>query len=153
MSNHGWPDEVGDDVDDILDAIEGEEPRKKLKNSDFPRGFAGLTPTSIVAGATSDVPCPLQAWLRPNRLTLGAAACVDLSYVLDVKVGTISLNVGSQPAPCVCFARDAIGTSLNAAVWASPSVPPTVRIFNNTAGAIVYAGAFYGPVSRTEPGR
>lgn len=163
MSNHGWPDAVGDDVDDILDAIQGDDDyedemgatkrRKKLRNRDFPIGFAGLTPTSIGTGVTSDVTVPLQAWLRPNRLVLGAAACVDLSYVMDVKVGTISLNVGSQGVPCAAFARDAVGTSLNAAVWASPSVPPVVRIYNNTGGTIVYAGGFVGPVSRSEPGK
>lgn len=162
MANHGWPDAVGDDVEDILNAIQGDDDddemgaakkRRNINNRNFPRGFAGLTPTSIGAGVTADVSCPLQAWLRPNRLCLGAAACVDLSYVMDVKVGTISLNVGSQGVPCVVFARDSIGTELNAAVWASPSVPPVVRILNGTAGAIVYAGGFVGPVSRSEPGK
>lgn len=137
-----WP-QVGDDVSAILQELQGEE--------DYPKGFAGLVPTSVAAGATLPVNCPLTAYLKSNRLVLNPAAIVDLSYVQDIKVGTISLNVGSQPVPASAFARDAVGTTIDAAVWATPSVPPVVYIFNNTAAAIVYSGGFFGPVSLKAP--
>lgn len=145
MSPAGWGDRVGDDVDDILNSLSGDE------DAGYPKGFAGLTPTTLTTLLTGDVTCPLSAYLKPNRLVLGAAACVDKSFVMDLKVGTISLNVGSQGVPAVAFARDAVGTTIDAAVWASPSVAPVVRIYNGTAGTIIYEGGIFGPVSRTQP--
>lgn len=143
MRNSGWGPSVGDDVDDILNSLEGGE--------ELPVGFAGLTPTDITTLLTSDIAVPLSAWLRIERLVLGAAACVDKSRVMDVKVGTISLNVGTQGVPCVAFKNDSVGTRIYAAIWASPAVPPTVRIYNGTAGTITYEGGLFGPVSRTQP--
>ncbi len=136
---------VGDDVDDIMAQLSGDE------DAGYPKGFAGLAPTSVGIGATVNVPCPLNAYLKPNRLVLNAAALVDLSYVQDIRVGTISLNVGTQPVPCAAFARDAVGTTIDAAVWAGPAVYPVVSIFNNTAAAIVYGGGIFGPVSLKPP--
>jgi hypothetical protein len=82
---------------------------------------------------------------------MGSAACVPLSYVSDIRVGTTSLNVGSQPVPCECFAKDAVGTTINAAVWAGPAVQPVVNVLNGTGGTITYSGGFFGPVSLTPP--
>lgn len=144
MSNYGWGNpSVGDDVDDILNSLQGD--------SDYPIGFAGLTPTSIGATTTTDVSVPLSAWLRIERMVLGQASCVALCRVADVKVGTISLNVGTQAVPCEAFKHDAVGTKIAAAVWASPAVPPTVRLYNGTAGSIVFEGGLFGPVSRDQP--
>jgi len=134
-------------VNDILAQLQGDDDDE----AGLPKGFAGITPTSVAAGGAVGLPCPLTAFLKVRRLCLGGAACVDLSYVSDIKVGTISLNVGSQPVPCVAFARDAVGTSIDAAVWATPSVPPVVYVSNGTAAAIVYAGGFFGPVSLQAP--
>lgn len=142
MAN-GWGPSVGDDLDDIMSSLQGAD--------DLPIGFAGLTPTDIATTVTTDVSVPLSAWLRIQRLVLGAAACVDKSRVQDVKVGTISLNVGTQPVPCVCFKNDSVMTQIYAAIWASPAVPPTVRITNGTAGTITYEGGLFGLVSRTQP--
>lgn len=144
----GWSGAMGadDDVDNILNALSGGDAEEAL-----PRGFAGITPTSIAAAATTDVSCPLYAFMRLQRLVLNSAALVDLCYVVDIKIGTISLNVGTQPAPAAAFARDAVGTNLEAAVWASPSVAPTIRLFNNTGGAIVFSGVLFGRVSLSRP--
>lgn len=139
----GWPTALGGNYDDVNGILAGDE--------NLPVGFAGLTPTSIAAAATTDVPFPLNAYIKVRRLVLGAAACVDLSRVIDLKVGTISLNVGTQGVPCVAFARDAVGTAIDAAVWATPSVPPVLRIQNATAAAIVYEGGVIGPVSIADP--
>lgn len=134
-----------DDVDSILRDLSGDG------GDSLPRGFAGMTVTSIATGATTNCTVPLNAFLRIKRPLLGAAACVDLSYVQDIKVGTISLNVGTQPIPCVAFARDAVGTYIDAAVWASPSVAPVIVIYNNSGGTIIYAGGIFGDVSLQRP--
>jgi hypothetical protein len=135
LSGGGWPGMGGDD--------DGEQA--------LPRGMAGMTVTSITTGSTSNCNCPLNAYMRIARLVLNPAALVDLSYVADIKIGTISLNIGTQPIAAAAFARDAIGTGLEAAVWASPSVFPVVSIFNNTGGTVVYSGGLFGRVSLGRP--
>ena len=132
---------VGDD--DLMASL-GED----VQADDVPGGFAGLGATAITTLVTTNITCALNAFLRPDRLVLGAAAIVDLCRVNDIKVGTISLNVGSSGASANCFARDAIGTRLRAAVTASPSVPPVVAFYNGTAGTITVEGAIFGPVKR-----
>lgn len=145
----GWgrtPPNVGDDVDEIMAQLSGPD------DSSYPRGFAGLTPTSIAAAATgTPVSAPLNAWLKIQKLCLNTAALVDTFRVVRIDVGTIALNVGQQPVPGVCFARDAVGTQLDAAVWASPNVSPIVTFANGTTAAIVVEGGFFGPVSRSAP--
>lgn len=138
---------VGDDVDELMAQLRGGD------DDAYPRGFAGITPTSIAAAATTAVSAPLNAWLRIQKLCLNTAALVDTFRVTRIDVGTIALNVGQQPVPAVCFARDAVGTQLDAAVWASPNVPPITTFSNGTTAAIVVEGGFFGPVSRTEPGK
>lgn len=135
LSGGGWPGMGADD--------DGENA--------LPRGMAGMTVTSVTTGSTTTSNCNLNAYMRIQRLVLNPAALVDLSYISDVKIGTISLNVGTQPIAAAAFARDAIGTGLEAAVWASPSVFPVVYIFNNTGGTVVYSGGLFGRVSLGRP--
>jgi hypothetical protein len=130
--------------EDDLMASFGED----VTSDELPGGFAGLGTTAITAGSTTAITCSLNAYLRPDRLVLGAAAIVDLIRVSDIKVGTISLNVGTLGASANCFARDAVGTRLRAAVTASPSVPPVVTVFNGTPGTVSVEGALFGPVKR-----
>lgn len=134
LSGGGWPGMGADDGD-----------------SGLPRGMAGMTVTSITTGSTTACNCQLNAYMRIARLVLNPAALVDLSYVSDIKIGTISLNIGTQPIAAAAFARDAIGTDLEAAVWASPSVFPVVWIYNNTGGTVVYSGGLFGRVSLGRP--
>lgn len=134
LSGGGWPGMGAEGDEDAL-----------------PRGMAGMAVTSITTGSTTACNCQLNAYMRISRLVLNPAAVVDLSYVSDVKIGTISLNIGTQPVAAVAFARDAVGTELEAAVWASPSVFPVVYIFNNSGGTIVYSGGLFGRVSLGRP--
>lgn len=136
LSGGGWPGMGAD----------GEDDEKAL-----PRGMAGMAVTSVTTGATTTANCNLNAYMRIQRLVLNPAALVDLSYVSDIKIGTISLNIGTQPIAAAAFARDAIGTGLEAAVWASPSVFPVVYIYNNTGGTVVYSGGLFGRVSLGRP--
>jgi len=144
-------DIVGDDVQDILDAIRGDgetvDPSKVSAN-DLPVGFAGLVVTSMATLTTNPIRVPISAYLRPDRLLLGQASCVALVRVTDVKVGTISLNIGENPIPAEAFRYDAVGTRLRAAVTASPSVPPIVSIYNGTGGTIIAEGGIFGPAKR-----
>ena len=137
------PNIVGRSDDDILSSLGAD-----IDQDDLPGGFAGLTPTSVLTLTQVNISVPLNAFLRPDRLCLGTAATVALCRVVDLKVGTISLNVGQQPANADAFRYDAIGTRLKAAVTASPSVPPTVVFSNGTGGTIVVDGSIFGPVQR-----
>lgn len=128
--------------DDLLNAFLGDD------DDNLPRGFAGFTPTSVLAGATTPVPIPLNANIRIDTLKLQTAATVALCYVNDLKVGTISLNVGQQGAAADSFRYDAVGTTMKGAVWGTPPVPPLVMFNNGTGATIVVAGAIFGPVKR-----
>jgi hypothetical protein len=142
----GWGrPNVGDDVDEIMAKLQG------TGDDQYPRGFAGLAPASLAAAATGQYECKLNAWMRVQKLCLNTAALVDTVRVTRIDIGTIALNVGQSPVPAVCFARDAVGTQLDAAVWASPQVYPVVTMSNGTTAAIVIEGGFFGPVSRTAP--
>jgi len=146
----GWPNVVvGDDDDDLLSSLQGDA--SAMSDAKYPKGFAGLTQTSLATLVTQAITAPLNAYMKVRRLVINAAGIVDKSFVNNISVGTISLNVGTQGAAAVAFARDAVGTSIDAVVWASPSTPPIVTIYNRTAGTIVYEGALFGPVSLTDP--
>jgi hypothetical protein len=119
-----------------------------VQADDLPGGFAGVTPTSVTTLSTANIAIPLNAVMRTDRLVLGAAACVDLCRVVDLKVGTVSLNVGQQPACAVAFKHDAVGTRLRGAVTSNPSIPPILVFYNGTGGTIVVEGAMFGPVMR-----
>lgn len=162
-------DFTGDSIDALVDELSGDDddidfsgaegrrggarPQSGNKTEtynvkDLPIGFAGLTTTaSLGAGLTFTSDVPIKTAFRPDRLVLNTVA-LDLD-VADIVIGTIRLNVGSQPVPGVCFARDAIGTRLKCAVVATPSVFPQVVLVNPTAAAILLPkGGFFGPMKR-----
>lgn len=134
------------DENDVFASLMGDD----STGDDVPGGFAGLGATSVATLTTSNITVPLNAFLRPDRLVMGAASVVDLCRVNDIKVGTTSLNVGSLGACAVAFARDAVGTRLRAAITGSPSVPPVVQFYNGTAATIIVEGALFGPVQRAQ---
>jgi hypothetical protein len=115
------------------------------------RQFCGFTPTTLTTGLSGTIAVPLKANIFLDRPVFGTAACVALSRCSDIAVGTISVNVGSQPIPCEIWRYDATGNILNFPVLASPSVPPTVSVTNATAGTVIYEGGFIGRVSSARP--
>lgn len=160
-------DFVGDDIDELVAELSGDDDdidfsgdarpvRGKpdtYKVKDLPIGFAGLTPTQVGIGATSIIDCPVKTAFRPDRLVLEAALAAGTDVlpnarVNDIIIGTIRLNVGSQPVPGRSFRYDAIGTRLRCAVVATPSVFPQVSITNTNAAAINVEGGFFGPMKR-----
>jgi hypothetical protein len=68
------------------------------------------------------------------------AATID---ILDIKVGTISLNASVNPVPADCFAPDAMGTALRAVVTATPAVGLQVTAKGTAATSL--RAAFFGP--------
>jgi len=118
---------------------------------DVSRQFCGFTPTTLTTGLSGTIAVPLKANMYLDRPVFGQASCVALSRCTDIAVGTISMNVGSQPIPCEIWRYDATGNFLNFPVMASPSVAPTVSVTNATAGTLVYEGGFLGRVSSARP--
>lgn len=148
----------GDDDDDIDFSGDAGQRRAKPKGdvykvSELPIGFAGLTPTQVAIGGTSVIDVPVKTAFRPDRLVLEAALAAGTDVLVnarvnDIIIGTIRLNVGSQPVPGRAFRFDAIGTRLRCAVVATPSVFPQVSITNTNAAAINVEGGFFGPMKR-----
>lgn len=159
-------DFVGD-IDSLVDELSGDDedelgaaaPRARASGQqtfavkDLPIGFAGLVPTTVAIGGTSVIDCPIKTAFRPDRMVLEAALAAGTDVltnarVNDIIIGTIRLNVGSQPVPGRAFRYDAIGTRLKCAVVATPSVFPQVSITNTNAAAINVEGGFFGPMKR-----
>lgn len=133
--------------------IAGDDPLAQMSGDldSPPRQFCGFTPTSLATTVSGTIAVPLKANIFLDRPLFGQAACVALSRCTDIAVGTISMNVGSQPIPCEAWRYDATHCMLNFPVLASPSVPPTVSVDNQTAGTVVYEGGFIGRVSSARP--
>jgi hypothetical protein len=160
-------DFIGQDIDELVSELSGDEDDIDFSGAarpvrgkadtyavkDLPIGFAGLVPTTVGIAGTSVIDCPVKTAFRPDRLVLEAALAAGTDVlpnarVNDIIIGTIRLNVGSQPVPGRCFRFDAIGTRLRCAVVATPSVFPQVSITNTNAAAIAVEGGFFGPMKR-----
>lgn len=129
------------DVDDIIDALSGTQaPRSKGAFV-----FAGINVTSVTTGNNSGaVTAPLNVNMMVERIVLGQAACVALSRISQISIGSVNLVVGSAPIPCELFRYDAQNTLIQSPVMATPSIPPTFYFTNATAGTVVYEGAVGG---------
>jgi hypothetical protein len=145
----GYDDLVGaSDLDSILDAVRGGDivgasgGRRKVSAASLPISFIGL-PVTTLSTSYATIQVPIQRALRPDRLVIDrvAAATID---ILDIKVGTISLNASVNPVPADCFAPDAMGTALRAVVTATPAVGLQITV-KSTTGTPVLRGAFFGP--------
>lgn len=114
----------------------------KESQGELQRVAAGIPQSSLAAAAQAIVSIVVSEEFRPDRIVLSdAATALD---VLDVSIGTKSLNVSSDPISGACFAKDAVGTYLSG-YTAKPGVGFKIRFENNTAGAVVIAGGVFGP--------
>jgi hypothetical protein len=146
----GYQDLVGaDDLDSILNAVRGNDivgasggGRQKVSASSLPISFVGV-PVTVLSTSYVTIQVPIQRALRPDRLVVSRveAATID---ILDIKVGTISLNASVNPVPADCFAPDAMGTALRAVVTATPAVGLQITVKATTATPSMRA-AFFGP--------
>lgn len=106
------------------------------------RVMAGIPQQSIAAGATFEAAVNVSEAFRPDRIILNTASwALNLT---NVRIGTKSLNVTSQPLSGECFARDSVGGYLQG-YTATAGVGFTLTFVNPTAGAITCAGGVIGP--------
>jgi len=105
------------------------------------RVACGIPRSSIAAAATYDATIVNQEPFRPDRIVLSTAA--EALDVTNVRVGTKSLNLTSNPISGRCFAADAVNTQLQG-YTATPGVGFVISFVNNTAGAITTSGGVFG---------
>lgn len=105
------------------------------------RIMAGLPRQSVAAGATGELAVNTSEPFRPERLVLSTAA--QAFDVLNIRIGTKSLNVTSNPISGNCFSEQAIGTHV-VGYTAQAGVGFVVSVQNNTAGAITSGGGVFG---------
>lgn len=146
----GYDDMVGsDDLSSMLQQISGGDivgasgrGRQKVSASSLPISFVGI-PVTTLSTAYATIQIPIQRAIRPDRLVIERVGGPTID-VLDIKVGTISLNASVNPVPADCFAPDAMGTALRAVVTATPAVGMQITV-KSTAATPVLRGAFFGP--------
>lgn len=151
MSNDivGYDDMVGaDELQSMLNQISGGDivgasgRRQKVSAASLPISFVGL-PVTVLSTSYATIQIPIQRSIRPDRLVIERVGGPTID-VLDIKVGTISLNASVNPVPADCFAPDAMGTALRAVVTATPAVGLQITVKSTTATPTL-RGAFFGP--------
>lgn len=143
----GYEDIVGDDDGDTQ-TVSGAGGAKLLARN-LPQSFVGVPLTTIAASTTGQsIAVPVLRNVRPDRLVIDRVQAASLT-VVDIRIGTVSLNASGNPVPADMFAPDAVGTSIRATETATPSVGLTLVIGNRTAGAITqFSAGFIGPSTK-----
>lgn len=103
---------------------------------------AGVPKISVVAGGSADLNVAVSEHFRPDRIVLSVAA--QALDVTNVRIGTKSLNVTSNPISGNCFSQDAINTHLEG-YTAQAGIGFVISVSNPTAGAIMSGGGVFGP--------
>lgn len=117
--------------------------RAKQENAgSLQRIAAGVPRQAVAAAASADLQITVSEPFRPDRIVLSAAA--QALDVTNVKIGTKSLNVTSNPISGNCFAEDAVGTDLQG-YTAQPGVGFVISVTNNTVASITTGGGVFGP--------
>lgn len=106
------------------------------------RVAAGVPRQTITAGASADLQITVSEPFRPDRIVLSTAAqALDVN---NIKIGTKSLNVTSNPISGNCFSEQAINTFLQG-YTAQPGVGFVLSVTNNTGASITSGGGVFGP--------
>jgi hypothetical protein len=106
------------------------------------RVAAGIPRQTIAAAASADLQITVSEPFRPDRIVLSTAAqALDVS---NIKIGTKSLNVTSNPISGNCFSEQAINTYLQG-YTAQPGVGFVLSVTNNTGASITSGGGVFGP--------
>jgi len=106
------------------------------------RVAAGVPRQSVAAAATADLQITVSEPFRPDRIVLSTAA--QALDVTNIKIGTKSLNVTSNPISGNCFSEQAINTFLQG-YTAQPGVGFVISVQNNTGASITSGGGVFGP--------
>lgn len=122
---------------------------QKLMAKSLPQSFVGIPATTIAASTTGQqIVVPVLRNIRPDRLVIDRVHAASVN-VVDIRIGTISLNASGNPVPGDMFAPDAVGTSIRATETATPSVGITLTVANRTASAIAgFSAGFIGPSTK-----
>lgn len=135
---------MSSDLNAFLSGVEigADQPRTRETRGDVRRIAAGIPRQPIAAGAGADLAVVVSEHFRPDRVVLSVAAqALDVS---NIKVGTKSLNVTSNPISGNCFSHDAVGTHLQG-YTAQAGIGFVISVVNNTAGSITSGGGAFGP--------
>jgi len=118
------------------------DPRVSQSQGQIRRIAAGLPRQAVAAGASADLTVSVSEPFKPEKLILSTAA--QALDVTNIKIGTKSLNVTSNPIPGNAFSEQAIGTTLNG-YTAQAGVGFVVSVTNNTGASITTGGGAFGP--------
>lgn len=105
------------------------------------RILAGVPRQAVAAAASADLSIVVSEAFRPERIVLSVAA--QALDVTNIRIGTKSLNVTSNPISGNTFSEQAIGTHV-VGYTAQPGVGFVVSVQNNTAGSITTGGGVLG---------
>lgn len=124
----------------------GLQRRQRVQAQDLPISFVGAPVTNIGASSTgTPIQLGIQRDIRPDDLIIPRTVITAGARVVDMRVGTISLNASQNPAPGDAFAPDCNRCKLRAVVTATPSVGIQLTIANSTAVAFDFECAIFGP--------
>ena len=116
-------------------------PRVRTTGGNIQRIMAGIPRIAIAAAATTEVSVTVSEPFRPERLVLSTAAqALDLN---NLRIGTKSLNVTTNPISGNCFHEQAVGTHV-VGYTAQAGVGFVLSLVNNTAGSITTGGGVFG---------
>lgn len=121
--------------------IPGARAVRNVNPDNLQRLVAGIPRSAIAAAGTYDAQITNTEPFRPDRIVLNTAA--QALDVTNVKVGTKSLNVTSNPISGNCFSEQAVNTQLQG-YTAQPGVGFVISFINNTAGSITTSGGVFG---------
>jgi hypothetical protein len=111
------------------------------KRRRFPLGFQ---PTTVAAGATSNIPAAPQDMFRPERLVIPSDTAFDFG-VQDVKVGNTSQLVSGGEVPAALFTEVSIDTHVHFKT-AEIGNQISVSVRNKTTGEIEFSAGIIGTV-------
>jgi hypothetical protein len=117
------------------------QPRVRQRAGSIQRLMAGIPRTIIAAAATAEVAVTVSEPFRPEILIFG-----DEGQLLDLnnlRIGTKSLNVTSNPISGNCFSPEALDTHI-IGYTAQAGVGFVLSMQNNTASSYTFTGGCFG---------
>jgi hypothetical protein len=116
-------------------------PRIRQSGGVMQRIMAGIPRTTIGASSSAEVPVTVSEPFRPEKLIFSPAAQVlDLN---NLRIGTKSLNVTSNPLSGNCFSEKAVGSHV-IGYTAQAGVGFVLSMANPTTSAVVLGGGCFG---------
>jgi len=116
-------------------------PRVRQTGGNIQRIMAGIPRQSLAAAATVELAVTVSEPFRPERLVFSVAAqALELN---NLRIGTKSLNVTTNPISGNCFSEQAVGTHV-VGYTAQAGVGFVLSLTNNTVAAVFTGGGCFG---------